>query len=167
MVWWNNLRLKSKDPQTRRKAIETLDPETGISAHTFELLTASLSDSESGVRSAAVRTLAATNDERVVDLVLPLLRDASPEVRQSAATSLGRLGDPQVTCVLVAALKDPVPNVRTSAAMALRNLSWRPPNGDEQALFEVALGNARAAALHGEAAIPPLVTELKHDTTFA
>src|ERR1041384_1831162 len=116
MVWWNNLRLKSKDPQTRRKTIENLDPEAGIDSHTFDLVAASLGDTEAIVRSAAVTALAATNDERVVDLVLPLLRDFSSEVRQSAATALGRLGDPQVTCVLAAALKDPCPNVRSKAA---------------------------------------------------
>src|SRR3974377_2156238 len=107
MVWWNNLRLKSKDPQTRRKAIENLDSEGGVDAHTFELLSASLGDPEATVRDAAATALGATKDERVVDLVVPLLRDQSPEVRQSAAAALGRLGNPQVTFVLAGALKDP------------------------------------------------------------
>jgi HEAT repeat protein len=167
MVWLNNLRLKSKDPQTRRKAIESLDPEASVDAQTFELLKESLGDAEAMVRGAAAMALAATKDERVADLVVPLLRDQNPEVRQNAATALGRLGDPRVTFVLAAALKDPSSNVRTSAAMALRNLSWHPHTGEEQALFDVALGNARGAAMCGEAALNPLVSELAHDTGFA
>jgi hypothetical protein len=38
MVFLNNLRLKSKDPQTRRKAIESLDLERE-DPHTFQVLT--------------------------------------------------------------------------------------------------------------------------------
>src|SRR5262249_32793887 len=149
-------------PEARRKAIESLDTQAGVEKHIFDLLTASLADPDAGVRRAAITALAATNDERVVDSVLPLMRDQNPEVRQSAATALGRLGQSQVTCVLAAALKDPSSNVRTSVAAALRMLNWRAPSNEEQALFEVALGNTKGAAFHGDAAVQPLVSELEH-----
>ena len=58
MIWWNNLRLKSKDPATRCKAVETLaasnDPQAILP------LTESLEDLNAQVRRAAAQALATT-----------------------------------------------------------------------------------------------------------
>jgi HEAT repeat protein len=62
------------------------------------------------------------------------------------------------------ALQDSSSEVRHSAAIALRSLGWRPSNDEEQAMFEVAIGNTRAASFKGEAAVNPLVGELGHTT---
>ena len=165
MDWWNNLRLKSKDPRTRRKAIESLDPERGLEPSMVEALAASLDDEESQVRAAAAKVLGAVQSERSMELLIPRLRDGSPEVRCAAAAALGRLGDGRAASPVAAALKDVSPEVRQSAAVALRSLGWRASNDEEQALFEVALGNTRAAAFIGRAAVNPLVSELDHDTS--
>jgi HEAT repeat protein len=61
-------------------------------------------------------------------------------------------------------LHDPSSSVRQSAALALERLGWRPSNIEEQASFDVALGNTRAAALKGQAAVNPLLSELGDQT---
>ena len=98
--------------------------------------------------------------------LIDALRDPTSTVREVAAVSLGRIGDsrafPHLTCLL----KDSHPSVRTAAAAALRSLGWKPSTGEEQALFDVALGHAHAAAFAGQAAVKALVSELKHDTSF-
>jgi hypothetical protein len=43
-------------------------------------------------------------------------------------------------------------------------LNWKPANKEELARFEIALGNTRAAARAGNAAVNPLISELKQDT---
>src|SRR5262249_6654340 len=63
---------------------------------------------------------------------------------------------------LVGALADSDPDVRAGAAAALRRLHWHPATDEEQALFDVASGNTRAAALKGDAALSPLLIELQH-----
>jgi HEAT repeat protein len=52
--------------------------------------------------------------------------------------------------------------VRAAAAVALRRLNWSAATDEEQALFDVATGNIRAAALKGEAALSSLLIELQH-----
>ena len=94
------------------------------------------------------------------------MRDANSDVRGAAATALGRLGDPQAADALARALKDPKTTVRVRAGFALRNLGWQPSTSEEQARFDIALGNPRAALRAGEAAVPPLASELNHDTSF-
>src|SRR5690242_19715368 len=79
MVWWNNLRLKSKDPETRRKAIESLDLEAGLDPQKFELLAACLRDEDAQVRGAAAIALGGYKDPRAVELLIPLLSDSNAE----------------------------------------------------------------------------------------
>ena len=112
MVWWNNLRLKSKDPRTRIKAIETLVPGDPRS---FELLVAGMGDTEFLVRCAAARGLGALQEEQAVEPLTAGLHDPQPEVRAAAATALGHQGDTRCIGTLVSALKDPHPAVRTAA----------------------------------------------------
>src|SRR5215831_2352912 len=149
MFFWNSLRFKSKDPQTRRKAIESLNLETETTSQVFEVLTTAARDEDPGVRSAAAKALGGTQHDRAVELVIPLLWDINLEVRQAAAEALGQLGDFRATGPLTRALKDPHAPVRASAAAALRSLGWQPQSGEEQAMFEVALGHAQTAAFKG------------------
>ena len=164
MNWWNNLRLKSKDPQARRKAVEELT--TSGDPQAVELLIESLNDEDAQVRRAAAQALGNTQDERPVDSLIATLRDPNERVREAAASALGQLGDPRATSPLLWALEDPSTSVRTCAAAGLRNLGWKPATREEEALFDIAIGNTRAAARAGEAAVASLVAELKHDTSF-
>ena len=122
MDWWNNLRLRSKDPRARRKAIESLDLEREVEPAMFELLAASLDDEDSLVRAAAAKALGAIQNDRSAELLIPRLRDARPEVRQAAAAALGHLGDGRATGQVAAALNDASAEVRHSAAIALRSV---------------------------------------------
>ena len=164
MVWWNTLRLKSNCPEVRRKALESLNPTRD--ARAFELLLASLGDEDAQVRCAAVKGLEQVRDDPSMIALATALKDPNSEVREAAAAVLGRVGDARTFPYLAGLLKDSHPGARRSAAAALRSLGWKPSTSEEVALFEVALGHARAAAFEGQAAVKALVTELKHDTSF-
>jgi len=167
MDWWNNVRLRSGDARTRRKVIESIDPERGIAPATFELLAAGLEDKEAQVRAAAAKVLGAIQNDRSAELLIPRLRDASTEVRQAVAVALGRLGDGRATASVAAALNDVSAEVRHAAACALRSLGWRASNDEEEALFQVAIGHTQAAAFKGDAAVNPLVSELGNNADAA
>src|SRR5437762_12062404 len=97
MIWWNSLKLRSKNPEIRRHAIEGLHVGRGSSANSrvFEVLAAGLHDDDLQVRCAAATVLGDLGDERGVDLLLPLLSSTTAELRQTAALALGRLRDPK------------------------------------------------------------------------
>lgn len=163
MLLWNTFRLKSANPEMRRKAIESLKPSD---ARAQELLRAGLSDDDARVRCAAVKVFAQGKDDKSVEALVVALHDPSSEVREAAAQGLTNAGDDRAQRQLVNLLKDSHPGVRRAAAGALRGIGWKPPTTEEQALFDVGLGHARAAAFAGQAAVKALVTELKHDTSF-
>src|SRR5215471_8467087 len=94
MIWWQHLKLRSKDPQARLKAIEALGAQSGADPKTIELLTASLSDADPAVRCAAAKVLKEGKSSSAAELLIPLLSDPSSETRQEAAAALGHLGDP-------------------------------------------------------------------------
>ena len=167
MIWWQHLKLKSKDPQVRLKAIQALGAHDGDDPKTIELLTARLTDADPAVRCAAAKVLGDGKNASAAELLIPLLSDPNSGTRQEAAAALGHLGDPAAIDPLIKLLKHSNPQDRGSAGVALRALAWVPATPEEQALFEVAVGNARAAALQGKAALDPLISELTHDTSFA
>jgi HEAT repeat protein len=98
--------------------------------------------------------------------LITILRDTNDGVRETAASSLGRLRDERATNPLLWALKDDSWAVRAAAANALKSLGWKPASQEEMAFFEIATGHAGAATHAGEAAVVPLVNELKSDTGF-
>src|SRR5271168_2087967 len=164
MVWLNIIRLKSGNPEVRRKAVESLDP--AGDKRSRELLLAALRDEHETVRCAAVKALAQINDDESLNALITALHDPGGEVRQAAAMVLGQNGDSRAYQFLAATLKDWSPAVRMAAAGALRSLGWKPSSSEEQALYDVATGHTRAAAFAGQAAVRALLTELKHDTDF-
>ena len=75
MVWWNTLRLKSNNPEVRRKALETLD---AADPRMHERLVASLRDDDAQVRRALSSilgargykvTFASSADEAISDAI--------------------------------------------------------------------------------------------------
>jgi HEAT repeat protein len=166
MVWLNKLRLRSNSPDVRRKALESLDATENTRVRSLGLLLAGLGDEDAQVRCAAVKGLEQIPDDQAMVARITALQDPASIVREAAAASLGRLGDSRSFPQLVRLLRDAHPGVRTAAGFALRSLGWKPAAGEEQALFDVALGHARAAAFAGQASVKALVNELTHDTSF-
>ena len=164
MVWLKNLRIKSANPRVRRRTVEKLAGSTN--SHDTELLVASLEDNDAQVRCAAVRALEQAEDASCTASLLPALRDQDHQVRTAAAQALGHRGDRAAVGALAAVLSDSCPDVRSAAAGALRCLNWNPETPEDVARFEIAVGNARAAAFAGNAAVTSLVGELKADTSF-
>ena len=160
MDWWNNFRAKSKDPRIRRKVIESLNLEGEVQPATIELIAAGLGDEDAGVRAAAATAMGSTGNERATESLLPLLRDANPEVRRAAVMGLGQVRDGRASAAVATLLHDVSASVRQGAALALERMGWRPSSEEEQASYEIALGNTRAASLKGQAAVNPLLSEL-------
>ncbi len=98
MVWWDTLRLKSTNPEVRRKALENLGG-TG-DARAFELFLAGLDDEDRQVRCAAVRGFEQIKHDQSAAALMNALKDPSHEVRETAAAALGRLGDADVSAPL-------------------------------------------------------------------
>lgn len=135
-MFWKNFSSKSNDGHARRKAIERM-----------------------------------AGDPKHIDALVACLADKTPAVRHAAAQALAKYGefdfasDKQqkgVLQALVRTLRDQNIEVRQCAALALRKLGWKPAADQERAIFEIALGNPRGALFAGEAAIAPLLAELKH-----
>src|SRR5690242_16580120 len=135
-MWFFSSGLKSSDPKARRRAVEKL-----------------------------------AGDPRHVVSITNALHDKNPAVRQAAAQAIAKYdqfdfaSEAQFKAVqqeLVRILRDPVVDVRLCAALTLRKLNWKPATDPERATFEIALGNPKGALVAGEAAIGPLLAELKH-----
>lgn len=73
---------------------EAADALATIGTPAFEPLVAALSDSKTGARLAAIRSLGKMKDPRVIPPLIAKLEDAFPEMRSSAATALGEIGAP-------------------------------------------------------------------------
>jgi HEAT repeat protein len=83
-----------------------------------------LRDSNTGVRSAAVRALGSSASRQAVEPLMALIRDESSTLRGEATTALGRLGTAAVPA-LIAALSSPRPSIRMLAAQALGEIRSR------------------------------------------
>jgi HEAT repeat protein len=164
MILWNRLSLKSKNPQTRRNAVDRLVASNTTEA--VELLVACLCDKDAMVRRTAAAAFNTITDERAINSLISALNDTNCDVRAAAAGALGRQGDLRCIAPLVGALRDCKSRVRTRAAASLRKLGWKAANKEEHALFEVALGNPGAAVRAGHAAIELLASELSSNTSF-
>ena len=164
-AWWDTLRLKSTNPLVRSKAVENLSGSTR-SGDTERLL-ASLQDESPHVRCAAVKALEKARSQNTLRSLLIALNDDAPEVREAAARVLGRSGAPKVAHELVTCLKkDTDLSVRRAAAGALRALGWRPSTREEAALYDIALGNTRAAISSPTMPMESPAEEPSQDTAF-
>jgi len=139
MVPLDKLRLKSSDPEMRRKGVEKLSGSDRPSD--TELIFAHLHDENAQVRCAAVRALEKAKTDEALKSLMGALQDESFEVRESAARALGRGGDARATMALACCLRDPDAAVRIAVAAALRSLGWRPSTREELAWFEISVGN--------------------------
>jgi HEAT repeat protein len=88
-----------------------------------EPLIAALKDSNSDVRSSAVRALGELKDSRAVAPLIATLNDSDRHVRSGAAQALGKLKDRRTVEPLIAALKDSDWEVRSDAARSLGEIA--------------------------------------------
>jgi len=164
MILWNKLSLKSKNPRTRRNAVDRLAASNSKGA--VELLVTCLCDQDALVRRAAAMAFNSISDERAINSLISALNDTNCDVRAAAAGALGRQGDLRCIGPLVRALRDRKSRVRSRAAIGLRKMGWKAASKEEHALFEVALGNPGAAVRAGQVAVEPLTGELSSSTSF-
>jgi HEAT repeat protein len=105
-----------------------------------------LKDSNTGVRSAAVRALGASGSRQAVEPLMALMADESSTLRGEATTALGRLGSPAVK-PLIAALASPKPSIRMLAAQALGDIRPREAVAPLINLVRTDLSGARGEAI--------------------
>ncbi len=159
MHWWARQQLKSKNPQTRREAIEKLTAEVPEEA-VGEVLSL-LQDPDATVRRAVFAALGSLKATGLLTTVIDGMRDTAAEVREEAIRTVMAVGDGTCVNVLVGALKDSAPEVRQQAARALRHFNWHPSNTTQAALLRVALGQYGEASDLGAVAIDPLLAVLR------
>lgn len=140
MRWLIRQRLKSKDAETRRQAIELLSQKA--EAKDVQLFAQALQDGNAAVRSAAtsaVILLSKTCPAPCIEALLPWLNNPDFLLRLNAATALDLLG-------------------------------WRPSTSEERVLNAIALGNFNSIGPLEEAAVGILLPLLKtgsESTRFA
>lgn len=173
MGLFTSFQLKSRDPETRRRAALKLGVPGKASA--IAALQPLLTDPEWPVREAAVQALGVVADPAVVPLLVETVRAAdefkAPEaagaLRRAAVEGLGRVGAPAVPALLDA-LRDRHARLRESAIEALGAIG----GADSVAALIAALAddrsNVRQAAAPalgraaGEGAVEPLRAALAH-----
>ena len=120
MHWWARQQLRSKNPQTRREAVEKLMTEPPADAATLVLSV--LDDPEPAVRKAGMIAIAKLQITGVASTVVRGLRDTSPEVREESVCTLRAAGDANAVSALVGVLNDSDPDVREAAVEALAKI---------------------------------------------
>jgi HEAT repeat protein len=134
MRWLKHSRLKSKEPEVRRNAIEQLTQDCGLKE--IKLFAHALRDEHAGVRSAAMNAISIlreTSAAPCIAVLLPLLRDKDFELRREAV-------------------------------LALEILCWIPNTSEERVLKAIAQENFNDIAANEEAAIDLLLPLLKNES---
>jgi len=162
MSWWIAQQLKSKNPQTRREAVDKLARES--SADAIQLLITGLKDTEAEVREVAAKALGRVRDPKAIAALIDALRDPASAVREATVASLRQIGDLDAVDALVNCLKDPQGGVRWQVAKTLERFGWQPRTDQEKLLRAIALGDYFHAAQLGEMAIDALVKCLNDET---
>jgi HEAT repeat protein len=135
MLWWMLRRLRSSNPDARRRAAAKLYKLRD--ARTVGALIAGLSDFNSEVRTLAARALGEIGLPRTVGPLMATLKDWNGDVRLAAMEALVKLGGASVE-PLVTMLWDADSDVRNAASAALEALGWQPMDTVERARDAVA-----------------------------
>lgn len=146
MLWWTLLRVRSKDPETRRDAmVKILQSTNGRAAKAFVDM---LHHEAKPVRASAIVALAVgvffirakstgtevlqenaaevLEDPRTLEAAVASLKDEDWTVRECAAQVLGATMNPSARKFLHAALKDDDERVREAAQKALLQIGESP-----------------------------------------
>jgi HEAT repeat protein len=191
MLWWTLRRLRSKNPEARRRAAASLRHRR--EARTVEPLLAALDDFSSEVRALVALALGDIGDvravesliaalktwdsrarwaamealakfkERAVPALLTALDDPDPGFRRVAVELLGAIGDSRALEPLLTCLQDADYAVRRHAVRALEAWGWHPETAAQRVLMTIATGHLAPLVAEGEAAVEPLITALTLD----
>jgi HEAT repeat protein len=156
MLWPILLRLKSRDPEVRIKAVESLADMEGERA--FEALVKTAEeDQDQGVKSAAIIGIGQFTEEAATAFLLQKLQDTRAETRQAAIEALRDKMEEGVRVALVTVLRDADAAVRGRAAQVLTRQHWRPKDANEELWHAIARGGfVEAISSYGARAIEPL-----------
>jgi HEAT repeat protein len=163
MQWWHAQRLKSRNAQARREAIDKLSEHPSVES--LRLIVPLLSDPVAEVRKAAIRALGKAREAQYLPQLLQSLGDTATEVRISVVAALRQIGDLDATEALVTALRDKNPAVRARAASALEKFGWKPRTTEESAMRAAALGDFLDAAKGGLPVLDMLIKTLAQGTS--
>ncbi len=160
--------MKDKNPEIRKKAIETLIKLGG--RRTVRPLIGALEYADRDMRKDVAETLGQIGDKRAVKSLIATLRDINPEVREAASRALVEIGGLYAMGPLIDALKDKDSSVREAAAEILGKLShpalkplitslW----DEDWDVREVAVKTC--AKLGDSRAVDPLIAVLKYEAS--
>ncbi|HLH54949.1 MAG TPA: HEAT repeat domain-containing protein [Verrucomicrobiae bacterium] len=158
MLWHILHKLKSKDPEARRAAVEQLCQKPTDRA--LRVLRAMLEDEDVEVRRLTVKALGKLEVEQRFEALRSALEDRDGEVVQAAAAALKGGPADQLIPVLIRLLQHPFAGARGQAAQTLESFGWRPDNQEEEIHFRVAKAQFFQAAGFGVAAVPALEAAL-------
>jgi HEAT repeat protein len=156
MLWLTTRKLKSRDLETRRGAIEDL-AKSGSRRAVRPLVEVLTTDPSEAIRLAAVEALGGFPYAESITGLGSAVADADASVRAAAARALGKSGDPWACDFLAKALKDGNCDVRNAAAAALGTLIADP---HQRATYLVERQMYAEAAREGTAAVQPLLLAL-------
>lgn len=179
--------FKGRDSATREQAYLAL---VKIGTPVADKLVAALSEEKAEMRQSAYRALVKMGDAAIPELITAL-QDDFAQVRESAIQGLGEIGNPVVISAIIPHLNDPDERVRLVAyrslgwfgshateslvhalksrntviragvATILEKLGWKPENKTTEAYYWIASGQWVKCIAIGEAAVQPLIAELK------
>src|SRR5258708_17613010 len=161
MEWWTHTKLRSRNADTRRQALEQLA--ANGSPQSLRLLLNAVADADRDVRIEAMQLVGRLREEQALPPLINALRDSDAEVRASAATALMHLADARAIEPLVTMLKDPHAGVRWHGAKALDGLGWRPADETQTALRLAVGGPFSQAPSPGSVAVEPLLAALEDE----
>lgn len=164
MLWWRLRQIKSKNRETRYRAVEKLGNARKVKA--VMTLVSLLQDSDYAIRNQAAEALGKIGDMRAVEPLIVALQDSDYSIREKSARALGKIGDARAIEPLVAALQDSNYYMREQAAEALEALSYQPTDETQQAILFVAKKRWWKAVELGPVAVEPLVVALKGSVTY-
>jgi HEAT repeat protein len=154
MLWLTQHQLKSKNVETRRKALEELGRSPPPRA--LPALRAALDDEDAEVRRLAAAALGRMDDERKLDSLLVALNDRNAEVVKAAIVGLKNTTGERVLTALAPLIHHSDAGVRGQAALNLEAQGWHPSRREEEIWLLVAKGKFGRAAAYGSEAIPAL-----------
>src|SRR5437773_12293707 len=102
MQWWTRQKLRFKNPESRRQAVDQLADQGTEEA--VEQLSSALQDDDAAVRLAVVQAFGRMKEGRVLPSLIQAMGDPDSEVREAVAATLVRVGGTTCFEVLVWAL---------------------------------------------------------------
>lgn len=169
MALWLTLRkLRSKDPEARKRAAKELGSVSSGQPKALEALVAQLTvETIDKVRCALIEALGELRDPAAVDPVASCLENdrgwSGRDAQVAAAAALGRLASADAEQPLVRALRSDSPRLRAEACMALTSIGWQPTDSSARAWRCIAAKDWKGALAFGDNTFDALETLLQRD----